>query len=115
MPSSIQDCVFGFTLSRLPSLFRRDLYKLFSTLSLPPGLFNITAAAFAGPEAPLIVYINKKIQDIIWIVLEARPMATKSLVNVFLRYIFLTFIELIIIWSAITFVSNVKIISLLLK
>lgn len=115
----VQSCISikptSSTLFRLLSPFLDDFNKLAGTQAPFPESFNIVAAVFAGFKAPSRVYINKNVQDIIQVVIKKDLQLQKTLVKIFSSPTFITFIGVIIIQSAITFVSNMKIILLLLE
>lgn len=63
---------------RLPSFFFGDPDKLAGALALPLRSPNILATTFESFEAPLKVYTNENIYDIICAVMKARPATAKS-------------------------------------
>lgn len=67
------------TLSKLQSPFFNDSNKLAGTQALLIRPLNILPAVFAGSGAFPTIYINKEIQDIIWIVIKARLATAKDL------------------------------------
>ena len=74
-------CVFkptGSIASRLPSPLYGGLDELAGALTLPPRPLNLPLVATVSARAPLIVYINKKVQDIIPTILKARRMVTEG-------------------------------------
>lgn len=108
----VQDYVFtklrGSTLSKLPSPFFGDPSKLVGNYSLPLRSLNIPATAFTSPKAPPKVYINEEIQDIIWVVMKAKPTAAKNLYDYLFKTYFLNFYKNYTTWSITTSVSNIR-------
>lgn len=93
----VQVCVFksiSSTLSRLLSLFK-GLNKLVSaqaSLSGPSNIlvvtlkpFNVLIKVFIDLTALPNVYLNEKLQDIIWVIIKTRPTAAKGLYECFLK------------------------------
>lgn len=78
----VQDCVFikpaSFTLSKLILSFFDNLDKFAGTLAPLSRFFNILTAIFANFRAPLKIYSNKDVWNIIYAVIEAKSVATKN-------------------------------------
>lgn len=77
----IQGYIFkptGSTLSRLLSPFFEDSKKLVGAVTPFVLSLNILVVVFAGLRAPLRVYLNEKVKNIIQEIIEARFTATKS-------------------------------------
>lgn len=77
-----------FTSFRLLSIFFRDSNKFASTQALFSRSFNILAVAFVSLKAFLRVYTNKDVQNIIWAIIEAKPVAAKSFCKYLLKACF---------------------------
>lgn len=81
-PCRIQGRVFikpvDSTLFRLPSPFFGDLDKLVGIPASLPETPNVLTAAFADFRPLLKVYTNEEIEDIICIIIKAKPAAAKN-------------------------------------
>ena len=90
-PYKVQGYIFkpiGSTSSKSPSLFR-DLDKLVgaqapllgpsNVSAVSPKPFDILTTTFTGAGAPLKVYSNEKMKEIICTVMETRPATTEDL------------------------------------